>query len=87
MAIQLEGYYERGNYFINDVSSIPSKRTRITVIFHDVEEKRHQKVAAIKEILADALNAESELTDADWDELANLRAGTNAGFSGKVEIL
>jgi len=86
MSIQLKGYYENGNYFINDITSIPSQRTRVTVIFHDVEDIRQQKVAAIKGILADALKAESDLTDEDWNEMANLRAQTNAGLAMTVEI-
>ena len=46
-----------------------------------------KKVAAIHKILNDAQGAEdSVLTDADWDEMANLRAGTNAGLSRKTEL-
>ena len=86
MAIQRKGYYENGNYFIFDTTSIPSERTRITVIFHDVEDKRQQKIAAIKGILAVASNAEGELTDADWDEMAKLRTQTNADLSRKEKI-
>jgi hypothetical protein len=60
---------------------IPSKRTRITVIFHDIEDKRQQKAIDIKGILADALKAEESLTESDWNEMANLRSQTNAGLS------
>ena len=86
MVIQCKGYYENGNYFINNTTDIPNKRTRITVIFHDVEDRRQQKIVAIKGILADALNTENELTDADWDEMAKLRTQTNASLSRKVKI-
>jgi len=86
MAIQRQGYYENGNYVINDTTGTPSKRTRITVIFHDVQDIRQQKAAAIKGILADALNAESELTDADWEQMSKLRAQTNTGLSRRLEI-
>ena len=86
MAIQLQGYYENGNYFINDTTSIPNMRTRITVIFHDEKAKQQRKTAAIKAILTDALNAERELTDIDWGEMADLRAQTNAGLSSRVAL-
>jgi hypothetical protein len=48
---------------------------------------RNKRVTSIKELLNDAREAEdSVLTDADWEEMANLRAGTNAGFSRKIEL-
>jgi hypothetical protein len=86
MAIQRQGYYENGAYFISDTTNIPSGRTRITVIFHDVEDKTQQRVTAIKGILSDALRAEQDLTDADWEEMANLRLKTNLGLSRGVNL-
>ena len=86
MAIQRQGYYENGNYIFDDLPNIPDKRIRITVIFHDVEDKRQQKVAAIKNILADALLVEDDLADEDWQEMAGLRRQTNAGLARAVEI-
>jgi hypothetical protein len=86
MAIQHQGYYENGNYYLDDVSDIPDERVRVTVIFHDVEDKRQQKVAAIKNILADALKAENDLTDEDWNQMANLRPQTNIGLARTVKI-
>ena len=86
MEIQRQGYYENGNYFFDDVPSIPNGRIRVTIIFHDVADKRQQKASAIKEILADALQAENELTATDWEEMANLRTQTNSGLARTVEI-
>jgi len=85
-AIQRQGYYENGKCYINDTTSIPNSRTRITVIFHDIGEVRQKKLVAIKGILADALNAESELSDADWNEMAFLRSQTNVGLTRGVEV-
>ena len=86
MAIQRQGYYENGNYFFDDLPNIPDKRIRVTVIFHDVDDKRQQKVAAIKNILSDALLVENDVTDVDWQEMADLRKQTNAGLARAVEI-
>jgi hypothetical protein len=86
MAIQRQGYYENGAYFVGDITDIPSERIRITVIFHDVEDKRQQRMTAIKGILSDALRAENDLTDADWNEMANLRIKTNGGLSRSVDL-
>ena len=70
MAIQHQGYYENGNCFFDDMPNIPDGRTRITVIFHDVEDRHQKRVTDIKSILADALESENELSDADWEEMA-----------------
>ena len=86
MAVQLQGYYENGNYIVDDAPDIPNRRTRITVIFHDVKDKQERKTAAIEGILTDALNAEGELSNADWAEMTNLRTQTNAGLSRSVKI-
>ena len=86
VTLQRQGYYENGNYFFDDMPSIPSGRIRVTVIFHDVEEKRQRKITAIKGILMDALKAENELTAADWEEMTNIRTQTNAGLKRTVEI-
>jgi hypothetical protein len=49
----------------------------------------HRQAAAVKRFLADiaALKDEDDvMTEADWDEMANLRVGTNAGFARKIEL-
>ena len=71
MEIKFQGKYENGNCFFDGVSNIPSGRIRVTVIFHDVVDKRQQKASAIREIVAEVLKAKSKLTDADWDDMAN----------------
>ena len=86
VALQRQGYYENGNYFFDDMTGIPSGRIRVTVIFHDVEDKRQRKMTSIKGILTDALKAENELTAYDWEEMTNLRTQTNAGLKRTVEI-
>jgi DNA-damage-inducible protein J len=45
-----------------------------------------EKTSAIKGILADALEAENNLTDADWEEITDLRSQTNEGLSRMIEI-
>ena len=47
---------------------------------------RLNKLAVIRKAISSAAEAENELTDADWDELTNIRARTNAGLSRRVEI-
>ncbi|MDR1706189.1 MAG: hypothetical protein LBS19_16110 [Clostridiales bacterium] len=86
MAIQRQGYYENGVYHIKDTASIPSERTRITVIFHNVDNKTQDKTNVIKDILADALKAENGLSDTEWDDMTNLRAYTNTGLSRNIEL-
>jgi hypothetical protein len=49
----------------------------------------HRQAAAVKKFLASVAALEDEddvMTEADWDEMANLRAGTNAGFARKIEL-
>ena len=77
MAIQRQGYYENGQYFFDNTPSVPSGRIKVTVIFHGIEDDRKERVATIKSILAEAAEAENELTDNDWDDMANLRTYTN----------
>ena len=86
VALQSQGYYENGNYFFDEMPSIPSGRVRVTVIFHDDKDKCQQKMTTIKGILTDALKAENELTAADWEEMTNLRTQTNAGLKRTIEI-
>ena len=43
-----------------------------------------QKVSAVRSFLSAAAAHESELTDADWSEMAKLRSGTNAGFTSRA---
>ncbi len=45
-----------------------------------------EKTFEIKEILADALEAENNLTDADWEEMTHLRSQTNEGLSRMIEV-
>jgi len=91
-----QGYFQEDGCFIPDGVRVrmPVKRRAIVNILEDeatgranIEESAHQqKVLAIKEILADALKSENDLSDADWEEFAGLRAQTNAGLSRTVNI-
>lgn len=45
-----------------------------------------QRVARFRKIMQEASAAENELTDADWDELENIRKDTNAGMSRTVDL-
>ena len=47
----------------------------------------HKRVTTIKKLLDEARKKENDtLTDDDWDEMANIRAKTNAGLSRGIEI-
>ncbi len=39
----------------------------------------------IKEIIGRAREAENAMSDAEWDDMANLRSATNAGLSRPVD--
>ena len=86
MAVQRQGYYENGNYFFSNMPTIPSGKIKVTVIFHDIEDDRAERVSAIKNILAEAAKAEDELSDNDWSEIANSRTHTNAGLMRAMKI-
>lgn len=45
-----------------------------------------EKTSLIKELLADAFEAENNLTDDDWEEMTHLRSQTNEGLSRMIEI-
>jgi len=49
-------------------------------------ESRKKRIIAIKNMLEDARKAENDLTDNDWEDMANLRSQTNAGFARTVNI-
>jgi len=47
------------------------------------ELRRHQKSAALKNIFAEAEKSETNLTDEEWEELANIRSQSD--FNREVE--
>jgi hypothetical protein len=52
----------------------------------DTKTHRQKQLAAIRKAISNAAEAEGELTDADWDELATIRLRTNAGLARKIEL-
>ena len=91
-------FLEDGRFVPDSVSAkIPVGRRAIVNILGDevsdvhaaphAEVSNQQKAVSIKQILADALEVENDvLTDADWNEMANLRSQTNAGLSRAVKL-
>ncbi len=47
-------------------------------------EARRQKISAVRSFLSDASAHENELTDSDWNEMANLRSKTNASLEARM---
>ena len=92
-----KGHFQNGRFVSPEAASIPDNSVVYVMVVDDdprsfsvkAQEqipKTADKLSAIKEIFADALAAESELTDSDWEEMANLRSQTNAGFARKIEL-
>ena len=95
-----QGYFQDDGRFIADgiLVKLPAKRRAIVNIIDDeatapdvaADEKKHRRQAAtVKKFLADVAaikNEDNVMTDADWDELANIRSRTNNGFARTVEI-
>ncbi len=85
-----QGYFAEDGRFIPDslLAKIPIGRRAIVNVLDDeiVQPRHHEKTAIIKAIIARAAEAEDELTDAEWDEMANLRSTTNKGLSRMVEL-
>jgi hypothetical protein len=95
-----QGHFLEDGRFIADGRPVklPTKRRIIISVLDDetVEsgvavntEARQRQAAAVKKFITDiaALGDEDNvMTDADWDELANLRSRTNAGFHRAVDI-
>ena len=88
-----QGYFKEDGQFVPDslLIKIPVRRRAIVNIFEDEvagnNEAVYKKTLTVKKIIADALESENDdLTDADWDELANLRVQTNSGLSRAVDL-
>jgi len=86
-----QGYFQEDGQFIsgNTLIKLPTlRRTIVNVLDEepDVEQEQkkeinQQRVMQILNIINQAREVENELTDEDWDELANIRDTTNAGLS------
>jgi len=92
-----QGYFLEDGQFVSDGSPVklPTKCLVIVNVLEDetweggapAETASQKKAAAIRNILDEAQGAEDNvLTDADWEEMANLRTGTNAGLSREIEL-
>ena len=85
-----QGYFLEDGRFIPDslLAKIPVKRRAIVNILDDevIEQTRPNKVDDIKKILAAAQASEDGLTNADWNEMNNLRSRTNTGLSRTVSL-
>jgi len=91
-----QGYFQEDGQFIsgNTLIKLPTlRRTIVNVLDEepDVEQEQkneinQQRVMQILNIINQAREVENELTDEDWDELANIREHTNAGLSRTVEL-
>ena len=84
-------FLDDGRFFADGLFvKLPTKKRAIIKFLDDdvavVDADRQKKIVAFDTFINDAREAEGELTDADWDELINLRAKTNAGLSRKVEL-
>ena len=94
-----QGYFREDGLFVPDsvFVKIPPRRRAIVNILEDemneadvaVQGKtdHQQRVVAIKKVIEEANEAEDGgLTDNDWDELSNLRTGTNSGLSRVIDL-
>ena len=89
-----QGYFGEDGRFVSDniVMKIPVGRRTIVNVFDDeviefVPKSANQnKLDENKKILAKAAQAENDLTDADWNEFANLRAQSNVGLARKIDL-
>ena len=92
-----QGYFGDDGRFVSDsiVINIPTRRRAIVNIFDEevVEPKKktvnERQAAAVNKFLTDIAaisDDDNVLTDADWDELSNLRSKTNAGLARKIDL-
>jgi len=88
-----QGHFQVDGRFIADNPSVklPTKRKVIVTILEDEyitpDNSKHQhRVNRFRKIMQEASAAEGNLTDADWDELENIRETTNAGMSRTVDL-
>ena len=88
-----QGYIQVDGRFVADNPSVklPTQRKVIITILEDeyarpANTDRQHKVSWFRKIMQEASAAENELTDADWDELENIRKDTNAGMSRTVDL-
>jgi hypothetical protein len=95
-----QGYFLEDGRLMTNGSAIRMPTTHqviVNILDDKVEEPiakldpsvHRRQVSAVKKFLAavaDLKDEDSVLTDDDWDEMANLRAGTNAGMSRRVEL-
>jgi len=88
-----QGYIQVDGRFVADNPSVklPTQRKVIITILEDeyvrpANTDRQHKVSWFRKIMQEVSAAENELTDADWDELENIRKDTNAGMSRTVDL-
>ena len=75
-----QGYFESDGRFIADSPSVKlptMRRAVVNIFFNEPIESapalRQQKVARLRKVIQDARAVENDcLSDADWDELANI---------------
>ena len=78
-----QGHFQDGRRFVPDghMVKIPTNRRVIVNVLEDVvcdvETAINQRVDALDKILAEALEAEHELSDSDWNEFESLRSQSN----------
>jgi hypothetical protein len=58
----------------------------IQPLTNPVRPDAEQRVARFRKTMQEAGAAEHNLTDADWDELENIRERTNSGMSRSVDL-
>ena len=91
-----QGYFQEDGQFVsgNTLIKLPTlRRTIVNVLDEEPEVEQEQKneinqqrVMRILNIINQAREVENDMTDENWDELANIRDTTNAGLSRTVEI-
>ena len=91
MAQIYQGQLLNKHFFPDDIQVKMPPRCRVTLHVEDgamvrVKSDSQRRLASIKKIMEDARAAESAMTAADWDEMANLRSETNAGFARVLEL-
>jgi hypothetical protein len=97
MAEAYQGVLQADGRLMVNGSPVKSKAPR-RVVFNFLDDteattaddaEHNRQVTTVKKFLADISELKDEddtMTDADWDELANIRARTNVGLSRRVEI-
>ena len=91
MAQIYQGQLLNKRFFPDDVQAKMPPRCRATLHVEDevlarTKSDNQRRLASIKKIMEDARAAESTMTAADWDEMANLRSETNVGFARALEL-